>query len=84
MKQVPVTSFKDRVSEFVAEAQAGEEIIITRHGKEAARLVPPMVDKAAARKEMVAKIRETRESLRAAGKLFSSDELQKLLKESRP
>jgi prevent-host-death family protein len=38
MKHVPVATFKDRVSEFVSEAERGEEVIITRHGKPAARL----------------------------------------------
>jgi len=84
MKQVPVATFKDRVSEYVAEAQAGEEIIITRHGKEAARLVPPQVDKAAARKDLADKIRQARDRLRAKGQLFTSDEIDALLEDSRP
>ena len=84
MKQVPVATFKDRVSEFVSEAQAGEEIIITRHGKEAARLVPPRVDKAALRKEAMDKIRAARDRLRAAGHVFTNDEIREMLEESRP
>ena len=84
MKQVPVTSFKDRVSEFVAEAQAGEEIIITRHGKEAARLVPPVVDKAAARKQAVKRIREFRDSIKGKYDPVSTDDLHRWLEESRP
>ena len=84
MKQVPVTSFKDRVSEFVAEAQAGEEIIITRHGKEAARLVPPVVDKAAARKQAVQRIREFRASIKGKYDPVSTDDLLRWLEESRP
>jgi prevent-host-death family protein len=40
MRQVPIAAFKDRVSEFIAEAQTGKEVIITRHGKPAAKLVP--------------------------------------------
>jgi prevent-host-death family protein len=84
VKQVPVAVFKDRVSEFVAEAQAGEEIVITRHGKEAARLVPPSIDKTVARKEMARRIRETRNALRAKGHLFSGTEIRDLLEEGRP
>jgi prevent-host-death family protein len=32
---------KNKLSELLDLAEQGEEIIITRHGKEAARLVPP-------------------------------------------
>lgn len=41
MRHVPVAEFKDHISEFIAAAARGEEIIITRHGKAAARLLPP-------------------------------------------
>ncbi|HMT44182.1 MAG TPA: type II toxin-antitoxin system Phd/YefM family antitoxin [Chakrabartia sp.] len=84
MKLVPVATFKDRVSEFVSEAQAGEEIIITRHGKEAARLVPPRVDKAAARKEAMAKIRAFRESIKGKYDPVTTDDIHRWLEESRP
>lgn len=39
MRTVALAEAKDRFSEFVAAAAAGEEIIITRHGKPAAKLV---------------------------------------------
>ena len=84
MKQVPVAAFKDRVSEYVAEAQAGEEIIITRHGKEAARLVPPQVDKAAARKEALANVRAFRNAIRGKYDPVSPDDISRWLEESRP
>jgi prevent-host-death family protein len=83
-KHVPIATFKDRVSEFVAEAQAGEEVIITRHGKEAARLVPPAKDKTALRKEAVEKIRSVRAMLRDNGHSFSSEEIRDMLEEDRP
>jgi prevent-host-death family protein len=40
MRHVPVATFKDKVSEFIAAAELGDEIVITRHGKAAAKLVP--------------------------------------------
>lgn len=40
MKHVPVATFKDRLSEFIAEAQAGQEVIVTKHGKPMVKLVP--------------------------------------------
>ena len=41
MRDVPISEFKDNASAWIAAAEAGEEIIVTRHGKPAARLVPP-------------------------------------------
>ena len=46
MRHVPIAAFKDKVSEYVAAAEAGDEIVITRHGKIAARLLPA-IDRAA-------------------------------------
>ena len=39
MRSVALSEAKDRLSEFVAAAEAGDEIVITRHGKARARLV---------------------------------------------
>ena len=41
MKEVGAFEAKNKLSELLDLAEQGEEIIITRHGKEAARLVPP-------------------------------------------
>ncbi|MER9234502.1 type II toxin-antitoxin system prevent-host-death family antitoxin [Mesorhizobium sp. M0622] len=38
---IPIAEAKARLSELVSRAEAGEEIVITRHGKVAARLVAP-------------------------------------------
>ena len=37
---IPVTEAKARLFELVRRAEAGEEIVLTRHGKPAARIVP--------------------------------------------
>ena len=37
---IPVTEAKARLTELVRRAEAGEEIVLTRHGKPAARIVP--------------------------------------------
>jgi prevent-host-death family protein len=41
MREVGAFEAKNKLSELLDLAEQGEEIIITRHGKEAARLVPP-------------------------------------------
>ena len=38
MRHVPISEFKDHASEWVAAAERGEDVVITRHGKPAARL----------------------------------------------
>ena len=48
---IPVTEARARLTELVRRAQAGEEIVLTRHGKPAARIVPaaPQPDERARR-----------------------------------
>ncbi len=41
MKQVGAFEAKNTLSALLDQVERGEEIIITRHGKEVARLVPP-------------------------------------------
>ncbi len=41
MKRVGAFEAKNKLSELLDLAERGEEIVITRHGKEVARLVPP-------------------------------------------
>jgi prevent-host-death family protein len=38
---VPIAEAKAKFSEFVKRAEAGEEVLVTRHGKVVARLMPP-------------------------------------------
>ncbi|QND59737.1 type II toxin-antitoxin system Phd/YefM family antitoxin [Mesorhizobium huakuii] len=38
---VSITEARAKLSELVRRAKAGEEIVITRHGKPVARLLPP-------------------------------------------
>lgn len=40
MKSISVVEAKARFSTLLAEVEAGEEIVVTRHGKVVARLVP--------------------------------------------
>ena len=37
---IPVTEARARLSELMRRAEAGEEIVLTRHGKPAAQIVP--------------------------------------------
>ncbi|HEX4742859.1 MAG TPA: type II toxin-antitoxin system prevent-host-death family antitoxin [Caulobacteraceae bacterium] len=48
---VPITEAKAQLTELVRRAEAGEEVVLTRHGRPAARIVPTQapVDRAARR-----------------------------------
>lgn len=54
MKEIGAFEAKDKLSALLDLAEQGEEIVITRHGKEVARLVPPKgtVNRDAARAAM--------------------------------
>jgi prevent-host-death family protein len=41
MSSINIAAAKAQFSDLVARAEAGEETVITRHGKEVARVVPP-------------------------------------------
>lgn len=41
MREVGAFEAKNKLSELLDLAEGGEEVVITRHGKEVARLVPP-------------------------------------------
>ncbi len=85
MKHVPVAAFKDRVSQYIAEAEAGDEIIITKHGKPSARLVSAVDDeerKVRARAALDALLGHRKRMLRA-GRTASAEEVKSWISEGR-
>lgn len=78
MRHVPVAAFKDKVSEYIAAAEAGDEIVITRHGKAAAKLVPVGEDEEAARARARAaaeRLKQMRDKMRAEGRTATIEEM---------
>ncbi|RHW17759.1 type II toxin-antitoxin system Phd/YefM family antitoxin [Sphingomonas gilva] len=77
MRHVPIAAFKDRASEYVAAAEAGEEIVITRHGKPAAKLsaVAGDIERETRAREALARIREIGARMRAEGRTATIEEL---------
>lgn len=77
-RHVPISEFKDRASELVAAAERGEEIIVTRHGKPAARLTAPTAVSEEQRRrarEALARMAEIRTELRAKGMTATIEEM---------
>lgn len=66
--RVSVTEAKGQLTELVRRAEAGDEIILTRHGHAAVRLVPVMaVTDAQSRKALIDSVRAAAAEKRAAG-----------------
>jgi prevent-host-death family protein len=83
MERVPIAELKDRTSEFVARAERGEQLVITRHGKEAARLMPPKrLDRDSVRALVDQTIRN-REAIRAATGTIPAGEIRRWIEEDR-
>jgi prevent-host-death family protein len=69
-RHVPISEFKDHVSELVAAVEGGEVIVITRHGRPAAHLVAAPIDQDERRKRAenaFAALAEIRAEQRARG-----------------
>ena len=77
MRHVPIAEFKDHLSELVAAAEAGEEVVITRHGKAAVKLVPVRDEQALRkqREEAWNRLAQLRERMRAAGQTATIEEI---------
>lgn len=66
--QISVTDAKGQLTELVRRAEAGEEIILTRHGQPAVRLVPtrPVAD-ASSRRALLDRVRASAAAKAAPG-----------------
>jgi prevent-host-death family protein len=83
MKQVPVAAFKDKCSEFISEAEAGDEIIITRHGKPAAKLIGIAGNRRAKQGEAMARLHTLGQRVRANHGPTTSEEISAWIDEDR-
>ncbi len=66
--QIPVSEAKGQLTELVRRAQAGDEVVLTRHGKATVRLTPvrPRPD-ADARRAIIASVQAAASDKRTAG-----------------
>jgi prevent-host-death family protein len=77
-RHIPISDFKDHASEIVAAAERGEEIVITRHGKAAARLSSIAAGDEVRRQRVeaaLASLAETRARMRADGRTVTMEEI---------
>lgn len=86
MRHVPIAEAKDKFSEIVSAAEAGEEIVITRHGREAVRMIPAASDaqRIARRRAALDALMEHRNRMQAEGRTASLEEMIAWKNEGRP
>ena len=86
MRHVPIAEFKDHLSELVAAVEAGDEIVITRHGRAAVKVVPMHDEEALGRQreEAVKRLRAHAEQMRTQGRTATAEERKAWINEGRP
>jgi prevent-host-death family protein len=77
MRHIPVAKFKDNASEIIAAAEAGEEIVITRHGRPAVRMTTAIDSAERERRAWAAlgTLAAMRARMRADGRTATMDEM---------
>lgn len=75
MKHMGAFEAKTHFGRLLDIVEAGEEVSISRRGKEVARMVPSVEAQKVRRAATFARIRELREAIRAESGSFSTDEL---------
>jgi prevent-host-death family protein len=83
MRHVPIAEFKDRLSEIVASVETGEEVMITRHGRDVAKLVSPEGDIVTRRRTAMEGLARLREEQRRLGVRVTREEAREWIDEGR-
>lgn len=84
MRHVPIAQFKDKMSEFMAAAESGEDIVITRHGRDYMKLVPVEEDRMARQRAAVDAMFALGQKIRAKYGPTSPEEIRAWIDEGRP
>lgn len=63
MKEISATEAKARLAALLSDVERGETVMITRHGKPVARLIPLETDEGERRLQAVQALREWRKTL---------------------
>ena len=84
MRRVAIAEFKDKASEYVASAEAGAEIEITRYGRVAARLLPPDREPSKSRRRLLEAMLEAGRTNRDACGPTSAVQIRQWIEADRP
>ncbi len=83
MRHVPIAQFKDKMSEIMAAAEAGEDIVITRHGRDYMKLVPVEEDRMARQRAAVDALYHLGQRIKAKYGPTTSAEIREWIDEGR-
>lgn len=88
MLHVPIIEGQDRLAEAVSAAEAGEDVVITRDGREVAKLVriepePTLEERLAKQRAAIEAMLALREELRAQGVTATREEIREWINEGR-
>lgn len=85
MRHVPMHAFKDNVARYIAQANDGEEIVVTRHGKAMARVIPAQLEdeERAKRLAVIEDIRAMRARMLAKNGPIATEEIVAWIREGR-
>lgn len=84
MRHVPIAQFKDKMSEYMAAAESGEDIVITRHGRDYMKLVPVEEDRMARQRAAVQAAYELGQRIKAKYGPTTAEEIRSWIDEGRP
>lgn len=84
MRHMPMAEFKDKMAETIAAAVAGEDIVITRHGRETIRLVPVDAERRARQRSAIEGLIALGDEVRSSGGSTSPAEIRAWIDEGRP
>jgi len=82
-KSITAFEAKTRLGKLLDRVQAGEEILITRHGEAVAKLIPVQNASQAAREEAFARLARLRQQMRDRGVRVSRREVRQWINEGR-
>lgn len=83
MRYVPIAQFKDKMSEIMAAAEGGEDIIITRHGRDYMKLVPVAADRMARQRAAVDALYKLGQEIKARNGPTTAEEIREWINEGR-
>lgn len=84
MRHVPIAEFKDKLSEIVAAAEAGEEIVITRHGRDVVKIIAVEEDRMARQRAAIRELYAFGQEILHTKGPTTSAEIRAWIDEGRP
>ena len=83
MRHIPIAEFKDKVAETISAAEAGEDIVVTRHGRQTVRLVPVDEERRARQRQAIEGLIALGDDIRARHGPSSAAEVRNWIDEGR-